>query len=82
MWAAYLCSASIALAVVVAWYLETARAAMGWNVGAVGLSMLLLVSDDASACGAMVADGDVRCCKSWICLIGGSFVILSVFVWS
>jgi hypothetical protein len=53
LWAAYLCSASIALAVDVAWYLDSARAAAGWNGGAVAFRALSLLSADPSACGAI-----------------------------
>lgn len=55
MCAAYLCSASIASAVDVEWYLESARAATGWKVEAVGLRLLALASTVPSACGAMIA---------------------------
>ena len=54
MCAAYLLSASIALAVEVAWYLEVNKSADGWKAGAVGLSTLVGVTAPF-AWGAMVA---------------------------
>jgi len=52
--AAYFCSDSIASAVELEWYLDVAKFAAGWNVGAVGLSELPVDSMVPSACGAMI----------------------------
>lgn len=59
MCAANLFSASIAPSVEVEWYLDFERAAIGWNVGAVGFKTLPLLSMVPSACGAMVMIAEV-----------------------
>ena len=66
-----------------AWYLDSARAAAGWKVGAVGLRTLAAGSEELSAWGAMATEWGsstvYRVLRGGILVYAGLYVLWGIF---